>query len=50
LLQCFEFDILWSMGFICDWERNLIIVMGTHRAKGSSSADVHVKLVLEINE
>lgn len=50
LFKCLENNIFWFSCFISDWSLNLIIVMGSHWAKGSSSANVLMKLILQINE
>lgn len=50
LLQGAEDNVLRWMGLVGDWPLDGVIVMGTHGAEHSSSADVLVELVLEVDE
>lgn len=50
LLECSEHDVLGSMCFVGDWALDVVVVMSSHGAESSSSADVLMKFVLEVNE
>jgi len=50
LLQSSEFYVFWRVSFVSDWAVDEIVVMSTHRAQSSSSANVLMELVLEIDE
>jgi hypothetical protein len=50
LFKGFKHDILGCLGLVGDWTLKAVVIVGTHGAKHSSSTDVHVQLILKINE
>ena len=50
LLESLEYDILRRVSFIGNGTLNEVIIVSTHRAESSSSANILMKLVLKINE
>lgn len=50
LLECLENNILRLSGFVGNWPLNFVVIMSPHGTKGSSSTDVLVQLVLQVDE
>jgi hypothetical protein len=50
LFKSLEDNIFWWECLISDWSADFVIVVSSHRAKSSLSAEVLMHLVLQINE